>query len=62
MTVPLANAIFDGKLSIDDFMSKNFSYKKKMKCLISLISKKVDKKIFPIIIIKNRLNEYPLLQ
>lgn len=59
MTVPLANAIFDGKLSIDDFMSKNFSYKKKDEMLNQFNFKKVDKKIFPIIIIKNRLNEYP---
>ena len=39
-------------------MSKN-SHKKKDEMLNQFNFKKVDKKIFPIIMIKNRLNEYP---
>ena len=54
MIIPLANAIFEESLNIDLF------YKKKIKSSIeSLKFKKVDKKIFPIIKIKKRLNEYP---
>ena len=54
MIIPLANAIFEESLNIDLF------YKKKKKSSIeSLKFKKVDKKIFPIIKIKKRLNEYP---
>ena len=54
MIIPLANAIFEESLNIDLF------YKKKKKSSIeSLKFKKVDKKIFPIITIKKRLNEYP---
>ena len=54
MIIPLANAIFEESLNIDLF------YKKKKKSSIeNLKFKKVDKKIFPIIKIKKRLNEYP---
>ena len=54
MKIPIANAIFDGNLNINEF------YKVKKEKLVKekLIFKKVDKKIFPIIKFKNKLNEY----
>ena len=55
MIIPLANAIFDGKLNIKEFYKTD----KKNDKLENLVFKKVDKKIFPVIILKNRLNEYP---
>ena len=54
MIVPLANAMMDGKLNIEDFYkTKNKNY------FENLIFKSVDKKVFPVINIKNRVNEYP---
>ena len=57
MVIPLANAIFDGNLNIDDF------YKKKKKAhtniIENLIFKKVDHKIFPIIKLKDSVNKHP---
>ena len=55
MIIPLANAIFDGKLDIKEF----YKIDRKNDQLENLVFKKVDKKIFPVIILKNRLNEYP---
>ena len=55
MIIPLANAIFDGKLNIKEFYKTG---KKKDK-LENLVFAKVDKKIFPVISLKNRVNEYP---
>ncbi len=55
MIIPIANAIFDGKLDIQKF----YKIKKKKNTFENLIFKKVDKKIFPIIKIINRVNEYP---
>ncbi len=56
MKIPLANAIFDGNLNIEEFYIK----KKKNKIqLENLIFENVKKKIFPIIKIKNRVTEYP---
>ena len=56
MIIPLANAIFEGNLYIDDF----FENKKKInKEIHNLTFKKPDPKIFPIIRLKNRVNEYP---
>ena len=55
MIIPLANAIFDGKLNIKEFFKTN---KKKDK-LENLVFNKVDKKIFPVFNLKNRANEYP---
>ena len=52
MIVPLANAIFDGKLDIKD-------YYKAPKTIENLEFSKVDKKIFPIIKLKKRANEHP---
>ena len=53
MIIPIANAIFDSKLEIDDF------FKVKIQKLKTLTFKGVDHKIFPIIKIKKRINEYP---
>ena len=53
MVIPLANAIFDGSLNIEKF------YKTKKKSINDLSFKKVNPKLFPIIKIKNRLDEYP---
>ena len=54
MIIPLANAIFDEKLKIKDFLkSKNKSQIK------NLIFKNVDAKKFPLISIKQKINQYP---
>ncbi len=57
MIIPIANAIFEGKLNIREF------YKTKDKRFVSniknLVFKQVDKKTFPIIKLKKRLNEHP---
>ena len=55
MIIPLANAIFDGKLDIKEF----YKIDRKNDQLENLVFKKVDKKIFPVICLKNRVNEYP---
>ena len=54
MIIPLANAIFGENFNIEFFYNKN-----RNSSIKSLRFKKVDKKIFPIIKIKKRLNEYP---
>ena len=54
MIIPLANAIFDENFNIEFFYNK-----KRRASIESLRFKRVDKKIFPIIKIKKRLNEYP---
>jgi len=56
MTIPIANAIFDGKLNIEDFYKKD--KKNKSEILKDLSFQKVDKKIFPVIRFKNRLMEH----
>ncbi len=57
MIIPLANAIFEKDLDIKDFYKPK---KKVNKCEIeNLYFQKVDKKIFPVINIKNRINEHP---
>ena len=53
MKIPLANAIFDGKLDINNF------YKKKPSIFENLIFKKVNCKIFPAIKLKKKMNVYP---
>ena len=53
MIIPLANAIFDGSLNIEKF------YKTRKKTINDLSFKKVNPNLFPIIKIKNRLDEYP---
>ena len=52
MIIPIANAIFDNKVEIDSFLKP----KKKIQ---NLNFKKVEKKIFPVIDIKKRINEFP---
>ncbi len=54
MIIPLANAIYDGKLFIKDFQKP-----KKNNLFENLIFKKINKKIFPIIKLKKRANEHP---
>jgi 1-deoxy-D-xylulose-5-phosphate reductoisomerase len=56
MVIPLANAIFDGDLNIEDFYQNK---KKTGKNVIeNLIFKQVDHKIFPLIKLKDRVNEH----
>ena len=57
MIIPLANAMFDGKLNIDNYFNNNLNKNKKI--IENLIFEKVDKKIFPIIKLKNIANKYP---
>ena len=59
MIIPLANAIFDGNLDIDDFLIKKKLKKNKTLISNNLKFKRVDHKIFPIIKIKKRIDEYP---
>jgi 1-deoxy-D-xylulose-5-phosphate reductoisomerase len=56
MIIPLANAIFDDNIEIKDFLK----VKKKSQISIAnnLTFRKVDSKIFPIIKIKDRINEF----
>ena len=54
MIIPLANAIFDDNLDINEFLNL-----KKEKEFKDLNFKKINTDIFPIAKIKNRLNEYP---
>ena len=53
MLIPLANAIFE-----DDLNIKNFYKINKRKIIENLKFEKVDKRIFPIIKIKDKLNKY----
>ena len=53
MKIPIANAIFDGELDI------NFFYKNTNSKIETLIFKKVNKKIFPSILIKKEMSKYP---
>ena len=53
MIIPIANAIYEKKLNISEFYSNKKSFIK------NLTFKKVEKKIFPIVKLKNRINEYP---
>tara|TARA_A100001015_G_scaffold53174_1_gene58323 strand:- start:3141 stop:4307 length:1167 start_codon:yes stop_codon:yes gene_type:complete len=53
MKIPLANAIFNGELDIKKFdINNSFKFE-------NLVFKKVDKKIFPIIKLKNIITKYP---
>ena len=57
MVIPLANAIFEKNFSIGDFynLKKN---KNKKKIIQNLTFAKVDKKTFPVILLKDRVNEF----
>ena len=57
MIIPLANAIFDGNLNMDNFYKKT-NYSKSV-IAESLIFKKVDEKKFPLIKLKKKINQYP---
>jgi len=57
MIVPLANAIFDGNLLIKNFL--NNSKKIKPNYFPDLIFKQPDLKIFPVIKVIKRINEFP---
>ncbi len=60
MKIPLVNALFDGKLEIDQFLVRGVKNKIDKSPLIkNLTFKKVDQTKFPIIKAKKRLNEYP---
>ncbi len=54
MKIPLANAIFDDAINIDKIykIKSSIEFEK-------LIFKRVDKKIFPSIKLKNKINQYP---
>ena len=55
MIIPIANAIFEDKTEIKEFIKKK---RLKNKIIDDLIFKSVDKKNFPIIKIKNKITEY----
>ena len=57
MLIPLANAIFEDKLNIEDFLNLNTNSNKN-NYYKSLNFRKVDDKIFPIINLKDKINEY----
>jgi 1-deoxy-D-xylulose-5-phosphate reductoisomerase len=57
MLIPLANAIFDDDVDINLFLKKKFSVKKNI-FFKNLNFQSVDKKKFPIIKLKSRVNEY----
>ena len=54
MKIPLANAIFDGGLNIEDFIKE-----KKINKIENLFFRKVNKNIFPCIALKKKMNQYP---
>lgn len=54
MIVPIANAIFDGNLTIKNFLNSKNNFLKS-----TLNFKKIDKKKFPLIKLKNLANKYP---
>ena len=55
MVIPLANAIYDGKININEFLKK----KKNYIGIRNLNFRTVKQTIFPVVKIKNRINEYP---
>ncbi|MDC1093309.1 hypothetical protein OAS35_04315, partial [Pelagibacteraceae bacterium] len=57
MIIPLANAIFEESLNIEDFY--RFKYNKNLKPIEDLTFKTVNEKIFPTIKLKNKVNEHP---
>ena len=57
MIIPIANAIFDGRLNIEDFYKMNI--KKTSPILKDLSFQAVNKRIFPVIRLKDRLMEHP---
>ena len=57
MIIPITNALYNNKLNIDNFYKPKIDFDKKN--LLNLNFSKVDKKIFPIIKLKNKINQYP---
>ncbi len=57
MIIPISNAIYDDKLNIEDFM--NIQKNKKRDIEKNLSFMKVNHKIFPMIKLKKKINEYP---
>ena len=58
MIIPIANAIYDGNLNITEYIKNNkISFKKNK--TENLVFKKVDKKIFPSISLKSKINQFP---
>ncbi len=57
MTIPLANAIFDGKLDIENFFKKKINANQKI--AEKLIFNQVDKNKFPLIKLKKIMSQYP---
>ena len=55
MIIPIANAIFDDRLNIKDFLKQN----KKQNIIKNLSFVKVNKKIFPVVNIKNKISQLP---
>ena len=58
MKIPLANAIFNKNLEIDNFLSKK-ELKRINHSINNLSFQKVNQQIFPIIKLKQRANEFP---
>ena len=58
MKIPLANAIFNENLEIDNFLSKK-ELKRINNSINNLSFQKVNQQIFPIIKLKQRANEFP---
>ena len=58
MIIPLANAIYDGNVDIQN-LYKNKNIKFKDKIIQNLRFSKVSKEIFPLIKLKNKAKEYP---
>ena len=58
MIIPLANAIFDGKIDIENFYT-NKKAKFKDKIIKDLKFSEVNNEIFPLIKLKNRILEFP---
>ena len=57
MVIPLANAIFDGRLDIENFFKKKINENQKI--AEKLIFNQVDKKKFPFMKLKKIMNQYP---
>ena len=57
MIIPITNAIFDGQLNIRDFYRT--SENKKIGTIKNLHFEKVNKNIFPMMNLKNKINQYP---
>jgi 1-deoxy-D-xylulose-5-phosphate reductoisomerase len=56
MIIPIANAIFDEEIDIGDFYKPKIKIKNDIE---NIIFRRVDAKIFPIIKLKDRVNEHP---